>query len=105
MGRRTTIAAQAAVAVYGGYFGGGIGFLMLAMLTAAGLAIRAAGATKNLLAAVINLAALGVFVLSPQGEPLTRLRSCRGSTVTNLVLRGTRALITESASGTVLEAE
>lgn len=65
LGRRGAIGAQAAVAVYGGYFGGGIGFLMLALLTASGLAMREAGATKNLLAAVINVSALGVFVLSP----------------------------------------
>lgn len=58
-------AAQFAVAVYGGYFGGGIGFLMLALLTAAGLAIRPAGATKNALAAVINVSALAILVFSP----------------------------------------
>ena len=39
--------AQFCIAVYGGYFGGGIGFLMLAALTAAGLAIREASATKK----------------------------------------------------------
>ena len=56
---------QFLIAVYGGYFGGGIGFLMLAALTAAGLAVRAAGATKNILAAVMNLSALLVFLWSP----------------------------------------
>lgn len=56
---------QFLVSVYGGYFGGGIGFLMLAALTTAGLAVRAAGATKNVLAAVMNLSALLVFVWSP----------------------------------------
>ncbi|EHM03132.1 SMP-30/Gluconolaconase/LRE-like region [Acetobacteraceae bacterium AT-5844] len=51
-------------------------------------------------------ASLGcVFVLSTQGEVLARLRSCRGHTVTNLTLTGTRALITESQTGAVLEAE
>ncbi|HUM07598.1 MAG TPA: TSUP family transporter, partial [Acidocella sp.] len=34
------IAVQFVIAVYGGYFGGGIGILMLAALTAAGLAVR-----------------------------------------------------------------
>ena len=43
--------AQFLIAIYGGYFGGGIGFLMLAALSAAGLAMRGAGATKNVLAA------------------------------------------------------
>jgi gluconolactonase len=46
-----------------------------------------------------------VFVLSKQGEVLARLQSCRGHTVTNLFLSGQRALITESLSGSVLEAD
>jgi gluconolactonase len=46
-----------------------------------------------------------VFVLSPQGEVLARLRSCRGHSVTNLHLVGERALITESQTGSVLEAD
>ena len=58
--------AQFCIAVYGGYFGGGIGFLMLAALTAAGLTIRAAGATKNVLAGVMNASAVLIFAFSPQ---------------------------------------
>lgn len=58
-------AVQFLIAVYGGYFGGGIGFLMLAALTLAGLSLRAAGATKNVLAGVVNAAALCVFAFSP----------------------------------------
>jgi uncharacterized membrane protein YfcA len=58
--------AQALIAIYGGYFGGGIGFLMLAALTAAGLAMRAAGATKNVLAGVMNASAVAIFALSPE---------------------------------------
>jgi gluconolactonase len=46
-----------------------------------------------------------VFVLSPQGAVMARLRSCRGHTVTNLLLSGQRALITESLTGSVLEAD
>jgi uncharacterized membrane protein YfcA len=53
---------QFAIAIYGGYFGGGIGILMLAALTAAGLAVRHAGATKNLLAGVINVSAVIIFI-------------------------------------------
>jgi uncharacterized protein len=53
------------IAIYGGYFGGGIGFLMLAALTAAGLAVRVAGATKNVLASVMNAAAVTIFVFTP----------------------------------------
>lgn len=58
--------AQFCIAVYGGYFGGGIGFLMLAALTAAGLAIRNAGATKNVLAGAMNASAVLIFAFSPQ---------------------------------------
>jgi uncharacterized membrane protein YfcA len=57
---------QLAISVYGGYFGGGIGFLMLAALTAAGLALRNAGATKNVLAGVMNASAVAIFVFSPE---------------------------------------
>jgi uncharacterized protein len=56
--------AQFLIAIYGGYFGGGIGFLMLAALTIAGLPVRAAGATKNLLAGVMNGAAVVIFAFS-----------------------------------------
>jgi uncharacterized membrane protein YfcA len=58
--------AQFLIAIYGGYFGGGIGFLMLAALTMAGLATRAAGATKNALAGAMNASAVLLFVASPQ---------------------------------------
>jgi gluconolactonase len=51
-------------------------------------------------------ASLGcVFVLSSQGEVMARLQTCRGHTVTNLHLSGGRALITESQTGSVLEAD
>ena len=56
---------QGLIALYGGYFGGGIGFLILAVLSSAGVPIRSAGATKNALAAVINAGAVLIFVLSP----------------------------------------
>ncbi len=58
--------AQFAIAIYGGYFGGGIGFLMMAALTMAGLPTRNAAATKNALAGVMNAAAVALFVTSPQ---------------------------------------
>ncbi len=57
---------QFLIAVYGGYFGGGIGFLMLAALTVAGMPTRNAGATKNALASVMNASAVVLFVTSPQ---------------------------------------
>src|SRR3954469_9757638 len=64
LSRRSLTAAQFAIAIYGGYFGGGIGILMLAALTAAGWEFRSAGATKNVLAGVMNFAAVLVFVFS-----------------------------------------
>ncbi|MGD0191305.1 MAG: sulfite exporter TauE/SafE family protein [Rhizomicrobium sp.] len=65
LNRPTVIIAQFVIAIYGGYFGGGIGFLMLAALTAAGLVMRNAGPTKNALAAVMNASAVAIFVFSP----------------------------------------
>lgn len=57
-------AAQFLIAVYGGYFGGGIGFLMLAALTIVGQSQKAAYATKNVLAAVMNASAVAIFAFS-----------------------------------------
>ncbi|MDE1929021.1 MAG: TSUP family transporter, partial [Burkholderiales bacterium] len=65
LGGRGAALAQFLIAVYGGYFGGGIGFLMLAALTMAGLPTRNAGATKNVLAGVMNASAVALFVSSP----------------------------------------
>jgi uncharacterized protein len=56
---------QGLIAIYGGYFGGGIGFLMLAVLTIAGQAVRTANATKNMLAMTMNAAAVAIFAFSP----------------------------------------
>ena len=61
-----TATTQFLIAIYGGYFGGGIGFLMMAALTMAGLTIRNAGATKNALAGIMNASAVVLFVTSPQ---------------------------------------
>jgi len=66
LGRGAAAAAQFGISVYGGYFGGGIGFLMLAALTAAGLLVRHAAATKNVLAAVMNASAVAIFLFSPE---------------------------------------
>ncbi len=65
LGTGQAAAAQLMIAIYGGYFGGGIGFLMLAALTMAGLPTRNAGATKNVLAGVMNAAAVALFAFSP----------------------------------------
>ena len=52
------------IAVYGGYFGGGIGFMMMAALTMTGIAVRNAGAAKNILAGMANASAVLIFVFS-----------------------------------------
>ncbi len=65
IGKRLAAGLQFLISIYGGYFGGGIGFLMLAALTAAGLPVRNAGATKNVLAAVMNASAVAVFLFTP----------------------------------------
>jgi len=57
--------AQFLIAIYGGYFGGGIGFMMLAVLTVAGLSVRSASAGKNVLAVAMNFSAVAIFVFSP----------------------------------------
>jgi len=57
-------AVQFFISIYGGYFGGGIGLLMMASLTMAGLAVRNAGAAKNILAGVINASAVAIFAFS-----------------------------------------
>jgi uncharacterized membrane protein YfcA len=52
-------------AVYGGYFGAGIGIMMMAGLTLAGIGeVHVANAIKNFLAASINGIAVLVFVVS-----------------------------------------
>lgn len=57
---------QFLIGIYGGYFGGGIGFLMLAALTLAGQQVRMATATKNVLAMAMNASAVALFVFSNQ---------------------------------------
>ena len=59
-------AIQLGIAIYGGYFGGGIGFLMLAALALSQVPTRAAAATKNVLAGVMNLTAVAIFLFSGQ---------------------------------------
>ncbi len=59
------LAIQGLIAIYGGYFGGGIGFLMLAALTIAGQQVRTAAATKNALAMTMNASAVAIFAFSP----------------------------------------
>ena len=70
--------AQFLIGVYGGYFGGGIGFLMLAALTLAGQQVRMATATKNVLAMAMNASAVVLFVFSSQVNWLAALALAMG---------------------------
>jgi uncharacterized protein len=76
--------AQFAISVYGGYFGGGIGFLMMAALTLAGENARAASATKNVLAGVMNASAVLIFLFSPELRWQQALMTAAGATLGGL---------------------
>jgi uncharacterized protein len=84
VGHDATVAAivgasifELAVAVYGGYFGGGIGIVNLAMLAAVGMTnIHAMNALKSILGIAINGVATLVFVVKgaiywPQAAAMT----------------------------------
>lgn len=58
---------QLVIAIYGGYFGGGIGFLMLAMLTLLGMEnIHTMNGLKTVLATCINGVAVLIFIFTGQ---------------------------------------
>jgi uncharacterized membrane protein YfcA len=60
-----TAIVELLVAVYGGYFGAGIGFITLGMLAALGMQdIHAMGAIRTLLAVAINAAAVVTFIVA-----------------------------------------
>lgn len=59
------LAAQFAVSIYGGYFGAGMGILMLAILSFSGLpSMNAMNGVKNLLSIVINGVAVVPFLIA-----------------------------------------
>lgn len=59
------LALMLVCAVYGGYFGAGIGIMMMAGLSLAGIAdVRVANALKNLLSTFINGVAVVIFIIS-----------------------------------------
>lgn len=63
IGPATLLALQFAVGIYGGYFGGAMGIVMLAVYSLFGLSnLNAMNATKSILAGVINGIAVFVFV-------------------------------------------
>lgn len=55
------------VSVYGGYFNGGMGILLMALFVLVGaVGVQHGNAAKNLLSAVLTLVAVGVYVLGGQ---------------------------------------
>jgi uncharacterized membrane protein YfcA len=82
--------AQLLISIYGGYFGGGIGFLMAAALTLAGQGARTASATKNVLAGVMNASAVAIFLFSPDLHWSEALATSLGAIIGGVL--GARAL-------------
>jgi uncharacterized membrane protein YfcA len=65
LGPKMLIALQFFVGIYGGYFGGAVGIIMLALWTVAGLRnIHAMNAGRTLLGGVMNSAAVVCFILA-----------------------------------------
>ncbi len=59
------VVAQLAISVYGGYFGGGMGIMMLAVLTLLGMThIHRMNALKNVLGTLINGVAVVAFIIA-----------------------------------------
>ena len=85
-------AIQFGIAIYGGYFGGGMGFLMLAALTLSRVPVRAASATKNVLAGVMNLTAVIIFLFSGEVHWLGAAVACVGAIIGSFI--GARLLST-----------
>ena len=67
IGPLTLCLVQFAIAVYGGYFGGAMGIMMLALFGLFGISdIHAANALKTLLAGLLNAVAVVCFVIAGQ---------------------------------------
>jgi uncharacterized membrane protein YfcA len=81
----TAGAIQLVIATYGGYFGGGIGILMMAAFTLEGMAVRNAAANKNVLAGVINSTAVVVFLASGEVWWFAAAIACIGALVGSVI--------------------
>ena len=65
IGVKSALCAQYVVAIYGGYFGGAVGIIMLALFSLLGLSdIRSMNAVKTLLGGTMNAAAVVCFVIA-----------------------------------------
>jgi uncharacterized membrane protein YfcA len=76
---------QFGIAIYGGYFGGGVGFLMLAALMLSRVPVRAASATKNVLAGVMNVTAVLIFLFSGQVKWMQAAVAAAGAVLGSVV--------------------
>jgi hypothetical protein len=76
LGRRAVQVVLFIIAIYGGYFGGGVGFLLLATFTLFGMRdINAMNGLKITLAGIMNISAIVAFVIAdvvrwPQTVPM-----------------------------------
>lgn len=67
LGTGALIVGQLVISVYGGYFGAGIGILMLGMMTVAGMTdVNAMNGIKTLLSGCLNAVAVAVFIVAHQ---------------------------------------
>ena len=76
---------QFLIAIYGGYFGGGAGFLMVSALTMAGQSVHVASTTKNILAGVMNASAVLIFLFSPDLHWSQMLATASGATIGGII--------------------
>src|SRR5262249_50355601 len=81
----TAAAIQLTIATYGGYFGGGIGILMMAAFTLEGMAVRNAAANKNVVAGVINSTAVVVFLISGEVWWFAAAIACIGALIGSVI--------------------
>lgn len=78
---RAIVLMHIPIAIYGGYFGGGIGFLMIAALALTGISTRPALAVKNVLAGAMNAAAVLIFAFSSAVHWDSAISLCLGATI------------------------
>lgn len=85
------------LAVYGGYFGGGNSFLILALLASVGLGTKHAGNVKNLIVALINAGAVVILLLGGAPDLLAGTAIACGGIMGGLVGGRWLAVINEKA--------
>jgi uncharacterized membrane protein YfcA len=64
LGRTGSMLLHSFISIYVGYYGGGAGILVLAVLTLAGMPVRMANRVKLLLVCAANTAAVAIFLFS-----------------------------------------